>query len=78
MHCIAAQFGVCVLLDSRDKSSNLFQHVSGFDFKNFRGFCVQIPVNLNLSARLFYCGFRIKLIQVVVPDSTNCSGSLKF
>ena len=44
MHWLEAQFGVYILLDSRDKSSNTFQHVSGLHFQNFHGFRVQILV----------------------------------
>ena len=38
---IGAQFGVCMFLDSRDKSLNMFQNVSGFYLQNSCGLCVQ-------------------------------------
>ena len=41
---IGAQFCVCMSLDSRDKSLNIFQNLSGFHLQNLRGFRVQIPV----------------------------------
>ena len=38
VHWIAAQFCVCMLLDSIDKPLNMFQKVSGFHLQKFRGF----------------------------------------
>ena len=42
LHWIGAQFCVCMFLDSIDKLLNMFQNVSGFHLRNFRGFRVQI------------------------------------
>ena len=50
MRWIGAQFSVCMLLGSRNKSANKFQNLSGFNSQKFRGFRVQTPVTLNLSA----------------------------
>ena len=47
MHWIGAKFCVCMFLDSRDKSLNMFQNVGGFQLQKFRGFRVQIAVTLN-------------------------------
>ena len=40
-----AKFCVCLFLDSRDKSLNIFRNASGFHLQIFQGFRVQIPVN---------------------------------
>ena len=36
MHKIGAQFCVCIFLDSRDKSLDMFQNVSGFSKTKFQ------------------------------------------
>ena len=42
VHLIGAKFCACIILDSRDKSLDMFQHVNGFHVQNFSGFSVQI------------------------------------
>ena len=77
-HWIGAQFCVCMFLDSRDKSLNMFQKVSGFYKQNFSGFRIHITVALIFSAHLFCCGFRNKLILLVVLDSVTVSAFHKM
>ena len=44
VHWIGAQFCVCMFLDSRDKSKNMFQNVSEFHKQKFSGYRVHILV----------------------------------
>ena len=53
VHWIGAYFCVSMFLNSRDKSLNMFQNLSGLHLQKFRGFRVQIPVTEILSAHFF-------------------------
>ena len=69
VHWIGAYFCVSMFLNSRDKSLNMFQNLSGLHLQKFRGFRVQIPVTEILSAHFF-------LLRI--PQQANiasCSGA---
>ena len=70
MHWIGAPFCVCMFLDSKDKSLNMFQNVSGFLLQNFSGIPRTSTCNVNFVATF---------VLVRIPQQANiasCSGFL--